>query len=78
MVDAAQTAEDAVVVQPDDSDVEEGEQVRDVERPLLSKAMGEAALPASGSELENEQRDGDGEDRVAEGLDAAPGEPLDR
>ena len=78
MVDAAQTAEDAVVVQPDDSDVQEREQVGDVLRPLLPEAMGEASLPASGTELEDEQRDGDREDRVAEGLDAARGEPVDR
>ena len=49
MVDAAQMAEDAVVVEPNDSDVEKGEQVGDVERPLLAKAMGEGSLPASGT-----------------------------
>jgi hypothetical protein len=59
LVDAVRTAEDAVVIQPNDSDVEEGEQLGDVQRPLLPKPMGEASLPASGTELEDEQRDGD-------------------
>jgi hypothetical protein len=45
---------------------------------LLAKAMGEASLPACGTELEDEQRDGDGEDSVAERLDAARGESVAR
>jgi hypothetical protein len=57
VVDAAQAAEDAVVVEPDNSDVGEREQVADVDRPLLPKAMSEASRPASCAKLENEQGD---------------------
>ena len=48
MVNAAQTTEDGVMVEPDNSDIEERQQVADVERPLLPETVSEAPRPLAG------------------------------
>jgi hypothetical protein len=54
------------------------QQVAEIDRPLIPKAMSQASGPVSDIELEDEQRDGDGKYRVAERLDPARSESLER
>jgi hypothetical protein len=59
-----------VVIHPFDQNDEEAHQERDVRRPQRAQAGPEAAVAVWDADLENEQRDGDGEHTVAERLDA--------
>ncbi len=59
--------EGGLVVQPDDGEIDIGAGVRQIGRPLLEEGGQQLALLGSGwSEVEHEQRDDDGDDRIAE------------
>jgi hypothetical protein len=62
-----------VVVDPDDADGEEADQVGQEGRPVLTELVGQLAVSRPGhGEIEREQRDGHGDDAVAEGLKPGP------
>ena len=71
-IDPREAVELGVVVEPDDPDCEKAREEREVRRPKLGECMPEAVLSRVGHlELEDQQRDRDREDAVAERLDAA-------
>jgi len=70
-VDPGDPGEQLVVVHPDDTDVGERHQVCQVPRPLGEQVMQCHSAPRRSPEIENQQRDGDSEDTVAESLDTA-------
>jgi len=61
-----------VVVDPDDADGDEAESEAEERGPLVAEGAGKrfAAGEMRYSDFEDEQGDGDGEDAVAEGLEA--------
>jgi len=69
--DACDPGEELVVIDPDDPDVRERRQVSHVGRPLGEEVPKRCPAVLGSSEIEDRQRDGDGEDAVTQGLDAA-------
>ena len=66
-VDGGDALEDVVVVDPDDADDDEAHDVRGVRGPLVREVTSEVArLRVGDAHLDDEQRDGDREDAVAE------------
>ena len=61
--------EEVVVIHPDDADREEAGHVCEVRRPDVQQLLAEVAGGGVDAELEHEERDRDGEDSVAEGLE---------
>jgi hypothetical protein len=71
-VDRLETPEEPVMGEPDAADREEARHVREVRRPLVRQGPPEMVeLRRVDLDLEHKQRDRDGEDAVAEGLDPA-------
>jgi hypothetical protein len=70
-VGGADVVEHHVVVDPDLADEEERQRVGQVGRPERGQAVEQVPVVGRGPDLQDEQCDGDGEDAVAEGDEAA-------
>ena len=73
MVDALNITKHLVVVHPHDADDDEAQRIAEIRRPLVQQCLREVAamLDAGYGDLEDEQRNRDGEDAVAKRLQAA-------
>ncbi len=60
-----------MVVDPHDPDDGEADDVRGQRRPLRAQLVGQVAVAARLSDRQDQQRDGDGEYPIAEGLDSS-------
>src|SRR5690348_3658424 len=72
-VDLRDRSDQGMMVDPDDADHEEADQVGQEGRPLLVQLLNQGTVPVPRhGQVEREQRDGHGEDAVAERLEPGP------